>query len=105
MDRIGLVTLRAEVEDDLRAAAVAAAAASDRLRQGGASRPGAQACGRCLPSPARHGGCFFLMPFSMKSTDHHAPAHSFEVGIRETVAWYLENQLGLGAWTIHAQEN
>ncbi len=32
------------------------------------------------------------MPFSMKSTDHHAPAHSFETGIRETVAWYLENQ-------------
>jgi hypothetical protein len=37
MDRIGLITLRAEVEDDLRVAAEAAAAASDRLRQGGAS--------------------------------------------------------------------
>lgn len=33
------------------------------------------------------------------------PAHTFETGIRETVAWYLGNQLGLGAWAIHAQEN
>jgi hypothetical protein len=42
MDRIGIITLRAEVEDDLRVAAEAAAAASDRLRQGGAS--GQESC-------------------------------------------------------------
>ncbi len=37
MDRIGLITLRAEVEDDVRVASEAAAFAVDRLRQGGAS--------------------------------------------------------------------
>ena len=37
MDRIGLITLRAEVEDDVRVATEAATFAADRLRQGGAS--------------------------------------------------------------------
>lgn len=37
MDRIGLITLRAEVEDDVRVATQAAAFAADRLGQGGAS--------------------------------------------------------------------
>jgi len=37
MDRIGIITLRAEVEDDVRVAAEAAVFAADRLRQGGAS--------------------------------------------------------------------
>ena len=37
MDRIGIITLRAEVEDDLRASIQAAAAARDRLQTGGAS--------------------------------------------------------------------
>jgi hypothetical protein len=37
MDRIGIITLRAEVEDDVRVASEAAAFAADRLRQGGAS--------------------------------------------------------------------
>jgi len=37
MDRIGIITLRAEVEDDVRVASEAAAFAADRLGQGGAS--------------------------------------------------------------------
>lgn len=37
MDRVGLATLRAEVEDDLRVASEAVASAADRLKQGGAS--------------------------------------------------------------------
>jgi len=37
MDRLGLVTLRAEAEDDLRVAAEAAALAGDRLGQASAS--------------------------------------------------------------------
>lgn len=42
MDRLGIITLRAEAEEDLRVASEAALAAADRLRQGGDS--GQESC-------------------------------------------------------------
>lgn len=42
MDRLGITTLRAEVEDDVRVAAEAAAAARERISQAGPS--GAESC-------------------------------------------------------------
>lgn len=42
MDRLGITTLRAEVEDDVRVAADAAAAARERISQAGPS--GAESC-------------------------------------------------------------